>query len=257
MSLDAWHDPFRLDGSTSGVYVEVSFKGGRVGGDSPEIPFTFKLSLKRALLTIQLESPLEIERRSVARSIPSTAAELSSILKTKERAEISLGGKAKISPASFHLALSGESKSTDEVSREDEIKVIQTLPQIIVSPRPVSSRSYSWHLESSYNPSLQGQPWHPADEPRFRIKAIDNIQKIFPTIKVVVSCALEDIIIEDIKLKSDGLGQSIKNIIFNNINEAAAIQHLKLVLKNSDLEPSAMDNRFSDLIIANVLAMSE
>lgn len=52
LSLDAWHDPFRCNGETSGVFVELSFHEGRLGGEESNIPFTFKIELKRALLTV-------------------------------------------------------------------------------------------------------------------------------------------------------------------------------------------------------------
>jgi hypothetical protein len=54
LSLDAWHEPFRCDGETSGVFVELSFHEGRLGGDDAAMPVTFKIELKRALLTVRL-----------------------------------------------------------------------------------------------------------------------------------------------------------------------------------------------------------
>src|SRR6478672_4710428 len=106
LSLDAWHEPFQCDGNTSGVFVELSFHEGRLGGEAG-IPFTFKVELRRALLTVRLEAPLEIDRRNVARSIPETDVELRRIKSAKAHAEASLSAKAKLSPRDMALALSG------------------------------------------------------------------------------------------------------------------------------------------------------
>lgn len=74
LRLDAWHKPLRTDGGTSSVYVELSFEEGRLGGDA-DLPFTFRVRLKRALLTIEVEEPLKIDRASIARPIPKSEVE--------------------------------------------------------------------------------------------------------------------------------------------------------------------------------------
>jgi hypothetical protein len=257
LSLDAWHDPFCVDGTTSAVYVELSFKEGRLGGDDSEFPFTFKLGLRKALLTVELESPLEIDRRSIARSVPEAAVELSRILSAKEIAERQIAGRAALSPAALHLAISGEAKKLSQVSRDDQMRIVQTVPEILVQPRPEDSRSYSWALEPSFSPTLKGQPWHPVDAPRIRMKSPALLAKIMPSVKVNVTCALEDVLISDILPKEDTLNGKIREIVYKDINVAAAVQHLKLVLRDADLEPGMFDNRFSNLIIASILAAPE
>lgn len=257
LSLDAWHDPLRVDGTTSAVYVELTFSEGRIGGNDSKIPFTFRLSLKRALLTINVEDSLSIDRASIARSIPSAQVELSKVLTAKQLAESSLVGKAKLSPAALHIALSGEAKRESAVSQEDQVRIVQTIPETIVTPKPNGNQSYSWDLQPSFNPTLQNQPWHPIDAPRLRIKPRGKLGKILPTVNVTVNCALEDIEISELKLKNDDLNSKIRNLVHKDVNEAAAIQHLKMTLAEADLEPSELDNRFSNLLIANVLALSQ
>ncbi len=257
LSLDAWHDPLRVDGTSSAVYVELTFSEGRIGGNDAQIPFTFRLSLKKALLTIKVEDSLAIDRTSIARSIPQAQVELSKIMSAKQLAESSLVGKAKISPASLHVALTGDMKRESAVSQEDQLHLIQTVPETLVTPRANGNNSYSWELQPSFNPTLQNQPWHPVDAPRMKIKPRGKLGKILPTVSVTVSCAVEDMDISELKPKSDTINGKIRNLIHNDVSQAAAIQHLKIILSEADLEPSEMDNRFSNFLIANVLALSE
>jgi hypothetical protein len=257
LSIDAWHEPFRLDGATSAVHVELSFSEGRLGGDDADFPFTFKLALKRALLTIKVERPLSLDRRSVARSKPSIDAERTMILALRESAKANIAANGKITPATIHLAISGEAKAEEEVTSEERVKVVQSIPAIVVSPKPIDSGSYSWDIIPGHSETLHGQPWDPIDEPRLRVKVDGNLPKIEPVISITVTCALEDIEISELVPKRQDLNDRLRSIIHNDISKKAAIQYLKRVLLNADLEAGLLDNRFSDLLVADILALSE
>jgi hypothetical protein len=257
MSIDAWHDPFQIDGRTSAVHVEVSFQQGRLGGDDPELPFTFRIALKRALLTVHLESPLSIQRSSVARDIPQDSAELSKILSAKKVAKSAFSTKGSINPATLSLGLSGMTSSEREATREEQVKVVQQLPRIIATSRPGGANEYSWDLQPTFDQYLDGQPWDPAAEPRLKARHPSTRGKIDPVIKITLSCALEDLSITDLTPKPVGLIESVKQVLANDISYAAAVQFLKRALVSADLHVGHVDNRFSDLLIADVLAKEE
>ncbi|HEX8573880.1 MAG TPA: hypothetical protein VF759_14140 [Allosphingosinicella sp.] len=235
----------------------MSFTEGRLGGSSADFPFTFKVSLKRALLTVRLEAPLEIDRKTVARGVPSAEVELSKILGIKSAAKSNTELAGKLSPATFHLAATGAVASEDCVTQEEQIKIVQSVPEILVSPIPGDARSYSWELQPSYRETLKGQPWNPVDSPRFRLKSLSNTSPLPPTITVEVTCALEDLDISDLQPKDRGVMSNLKSLVLNEVSEAAAIQHLKLILHDANLEPGHIDNRFASLLIANILAIPE
>lgn len=258
LSVDAWHEPFRVDGTTSAVHVELSFTEGRIGGSDQEFPFTFKVSLKQALLTVSVEQPLEIDRRSIARSIPEAEVELTRLRAARDTAESRLSGKAKLTPALFGAALTGEASRKEELTEQDTLKIVQSVPEILVSPLPRSSQEYAWELVPTYRDGLRGQPWDPVDSPRLRVSPSSaTLPALLPTVSVRVSCALEDLEISDLVPKKNGLSSMVRDLIFNDINKAAAIQHLKRVLQEADLEPGTLDNRFSDILLASVLAAQE
>lgn len=253
LSLDAWHDAIQAGGNSAAVYVELSFHEGRLGGKDADFPFTFKVNLKRALVTVRLEHPLELERRSIARSIPETEVELVRLRAAKESAVTRAGGSARLTPAAMHLALHAETAADKTVSAQDELRVVQTLPETLVSPRPIDQRSYSWEVEPTYRPFLRGQPWHPIESPRLSAVPPAQPSPIMPAMTVDVSCSLDDVDISDLTPKKESLLAKLSGI--GEVNKAAAIHHLKRVLSDAELHPGQLDNRFSDLLLASVIAI--
>lgn len=253
LSLDAWHDPIRTTGESASVYVELSFHEGRLGGKHADFPFTFKVNLRRALVTVRLEAPLELERRSVARSVPEREIELTRLRAAKDTAIRKAGGNAKLTPAALHFVINAQASSSKTITEDDELKIVESLPETLVSPRPVDQRSYSWEVEPTYRPFLRGQPWHPIDSPRLGVMHPATPARIDPAITVDVSCNLEDVDIDDLIPKNDGLLSRLGSI--GEVNKAAVVQHLKRVLSEAELHPSSIDNRFSELVIASVIAL--
>jgi hypothetical protein len=256
LSLDAWHDPFQI-GTSSAVFVDLTFKEGRLGGSDPEIPFTFKVCLKKALLSIDLEEPLEIDRKTIARDVPGAEIEVSRIIAAKKTAERSLGASASLSPEKLRASIMGFLSSKKEISKEDVIKMSQKIPEILTIPQAESEHRYNWAMEPSWEQHLSGQPWNPVEYPRIKIKPPKILSAVMPAIRVSISCALEDVDIIDIQPKDKSISSKLKEIKSNQINISAAQQHLKMVLRDSDLEPESIDNRFLSLIIANILATEE
>lgn len=253
ISLDAWHEPFKIDQETYGVFAEVSFSEGRIGGDDPEIPFTFNVSLKKALLTIKLEQPLRIDKKTVARGIPSKQAEYTQVVRAKDEARRHVGISGKITPALIGAALQGDVSKSSEVSKETEIRVMQEIPEILVTARPEGNHAYSWELEPLLNERLKGQPWNPVEQARMRVILPDKFG-VSPAIRVEIRCALEDLSISGLKPKRPDFVEKYLNVPRPDINEAAAIQHLKKLLTMVELYPGAMDNRFNTVILADVIA---
>ena len=254
LAIDAWHEPFRYDGGTASVHVEMSFRNGRLGGDDAEFPFTFNIALKRALLTIHVETPLAIDRTTIARSIPKDQSEWSKIVALREGAkrEASVGGR--VSPKSISMVMTGGLKTNQETSKDEELKIIQNIPRILASPIPRGPNEYAWEIIPGHEEFLTGQPWHPVDEPRLHVKPLDVRKAIDPVIKITVACAIADLEITDFELKQSNLKNIAKGLMLNTMNKAAAIQHLKLTLMERHLEVGSLDDRFSDMLIADVLA---
>ncbi len=254
LAIDAWHKPLRYDGGTSSVHVDLSFHEGRIGGDDPAIPFVFRVRLKKATLSVKVEQPLKIDRDSVARSIPVATAEHKRIVSLKESAKMNANAGGKITTKSLMIAAGASASAGRDTLREEEVRFMQEIPRILATPKPKSAGEYAWELSASQADTMDGPPWNAKDEPRLSIKSLLIRQRIDPTIKIAVSCRLEDIVIDDLRLKDNGIMSAIKHVIFSPINEAAAIQQLKLTLRDANLEFGEMNDIFSEILIADVLA---
>lgn len=201
LAVDAWHKPIRTDGHSASVHVELSFHEGRIGGDRPEIPFTFRVQLKKALLSVVLERPLEIDRNSVARTVPINTLEHTRLIQLKDQARrsASLKGIVNLNALKAEGGLSADAE-TSKVA-EDNLRFVSHIPNIIATPKPGGSGKFSWELLPGQTEMLTGEPWNPVEEPRLSIRSLLELPKIDPAVKVIVSCKFEDIHIDEIRLK--------------------------------------------------------
>ncbi len=253
LSIDAWHSEFTSNSSEAKVYVEMSFQQGRIGGDVPSLPFTFSIRLKKARLSIKVNSPLVINKKSISRGIPDSVVELTRLKNIKTISSSVGEASASVSLAKYFIAMSGSAKKESEVTLEEQAKIIQHVPAMLVKPIPGNEREYCWEIEPSYANFLDGQPWDPVDKPRLTVRSDREIED--PLIKVFVSCKREDLEIDDLVLKDDCLDAKLNQILYREMNKAAAIQHIKHILEFAQLEPGALDNRFSSVILADLIAM--
>jgi hypothetical protein len=198
---------------------------------------------------------LEIDRKSIARGVPADEADLSKTLAIREATKNNSEAKGRITPASMHLSATASTKAEKDVSKEDELRIVQRIPRILATPIPGGSAEYSWELVPGYQEALEGQPWDPVLSPRFSMKPLVSSSAIDPSIKVLVSCRLEDLDIDDLTPKKRGIGPALKEIIFNEINKAAAIQQIKHALKEAQLEFGALDDRFSRFLVADAVSV--
>ncbi|HEY5723527.1 MAG TPA: hypothetical protein VIT45_14525 [Allosphingosinicella sp.] len=173
----------------------------------------------------------------------------------KDAAISELSGSARLTPTALALALGATGKRAAELQAEDKMSLVQNLPETLVTPRPGGGREYSWDLEPTFRETLRGQPWDPVESPRLHVRCATRLPALPPTIKVEVSCSLCDVEITELELKDESIKGVMKSMVSNSMNEAAAIQHLKLILRDADLEPHALDNRFSELLLASIIAV--
>jgi len=256
LSIDAWRSQASSNAKEAKVHVELAFHHGRLGGDDFSIPFTFSIYLKRAVLSIQVSSPLKIDRDSIARGVPEKEVELTKLRNIRESIVTSGSGRLSINPAIFFAQMSGGVKSAKEITLEEQSKVIETVPPILIRPSPTGMRGeYRWELEPSYLPYLDGQPWDPVGSPRLSIQDLTEAGDE-ALVKVFVSCKLEDIEIKDLKLKDGCFDAKLSQAIYGDMNRAAAVQYIKHALRYASLEPGMLDNRFSSVLLADILAIS-
>jgi hypothetical protein len=194
----------------------------------------------------------------VARNIPETQVQQSRIRAIRDSASASLKAGAKLGPSIFSGGIQGDLTAAHNSSKEEVLRVVQTVPPILSIAEPHGPNEYRWTLEPSYLDSLLGQPWDPSIQPRLSAKYdISKISKIDPVISVDLSCAVEDLDICDIAPKDPSLAARVDEMLYGDPRLAAAKQHIRNILRKADLQPSAMDNRFMSLTLASVISAAE
>jgi hypothetical protein len=257
-SLDAWHSPIKTGAGKTQVSVELTFKEGRLGGDDEDFPFTFKMALKRATLSVSVEEPLLIDRRSIARNVPEALIEQTKIRSLREKMQANMGGKTTFGTDGLSSNFSIGANSSFAGANAEETKLVQMVPPILVVSEPYGAQEYRWTFEPSFTATLLGQPWDPVSEPRLAARYdFAEPPKICPEVEVTLTCKLSDVMIEDIQPKDPSVRDRLKGRYSYDARNSAAQQHLKQVLRVANLEPGSMDNRFSGLVLATVMSASE
>tara|TARA_R110002124_G_scaffold263786_1_gene430274 strand:+ start:331 stop:1128 length:798 start_codon:yes stop_codon:yes gene_type:complete len=258
VALDAWHSPVKKTRDSIEVYVDLAFKDGRMGGEDIDFPFTFRVALKRAKLVLKAPEPLSIIRKTIARDIPLVEAERTQIKMVRDEIISSKEGELALNAHNFAARLSASKSKNSASSKADVLKVVQTIPLIMVAGEPQGSNAHTWSFQPTYSSFLSGSPWDPIANPRFSGRYdYKNYMKNEPVINASITCALEDLIVSDIEMKNKNLSNSIKNLTGYEKRMAAARQHIKQLLHRINLEPGRMDNRFASLLIASAIAVEE
>lgn len=258
VAIDAWHQPIKINDYTASVHVDITFKQGRIGGNDDRFPFTFRISLKRATLLVSVERPLEVDRKSISRNIPEAQVEHSRIKMARDSAISKLAAGVRLTPSHIAAHINASSSLKSEEYEHSEKKITESMPQTLVTYEPSDRSLYKWNLTPVYDDELSGQPWDPIDAPRLSLGYPNKIETIDSVIKAEIFCALEDIEISDIEPKiKPTLADKVKDFVFGDENRAVAIQHIKLILADANLEPSNLDNRFSEVLLASVIAIED
>jgi len=83
---------------------------------------------------------------------------------------------------------------------------------MIVVQSQTADGHYPWTVESPRSSVLVGRPWDANKQPRLKLvdKRKDRSKGIPPTVRVEVRCRREDLIIENLEIKDEGLWASVK-----------------------------------------------
>lgn len=117
---------------------------------------------------------------------------------------------------------------------------------------------YRWTIKPSAGKFLQGRPWDAEKNPRLRIvdKRKDPAKSIPPSVRVEVRCRREDLLVEDLQIKDDGIWEAAKKRLGFNNRMAAAISYIQNRLTEEGLEVGNIEDDFGHLTLASVTAQS-
>lgn len=256
VSVDAWHEPFAGGVTHVDLHADVVFGKARVGSDD-DAPVRFRLSVRRAevVVVVPEHEPVQVVKASVSRDGPIMEGR---VHQTKERHN-RVGGSLRISagghlpPAALGaISLAGESQSTKVVE-----STVPLLSMLALQSRDADG-NYRWLIESQETTFLAGRPWS-ASAPRMTLadRRIDKRRSLPPCVRVEVRCRREDLLIEDVEVKDEGIWIAAASKVGFVNRMAAAVSYLRMALADHGLGVGRIDDPFSQVVLASVLAEGE
>ena len=251
ISIEAWHSAFCTENCSASIHVDLSFLQAKMGQDSTS-PVRFEVSSRRAKLAFVIpeNEPLAVIQRSVARESPMKGS-ITTSSTTSVDTGVSAAGRLSLSASpsggvetSANFDISDKSVATVNVSGE--------VSQFAVRQYNSDGR-HSWEISPITGQKLAGKVWNPVQEPRLSVKHTAPKSKIDPVCRVQVSCKKDDIVIDKIEIKK---GVSLKDRFKSN-REAAASAFLRKILSQHGLEYGDFDEKFSDVMMADVAVQKE
>jgi hypothetical protein len=256
ISIDAWHSEFTDEHPTADLHADLVFMTARLGGEE-ESKVRFRLSLKRAeLIVIIPESePVAVDKLSVSRDGDPETLKHRTTTETKSEAKIAGEIGLNISPNAGSSSLSIDAGGSKQKTETENFECDSTINKIKVVQSKTANGSYRWTVESRDGRALDGRPW-PANKHRLKIidKRKNKISDIPPTVHIEIRCAREDLIIENIEIKEKNMIQNMIPAKKNNL--AAAEAYIRDYLARAGLEVGRIDDKFSELTLANIIPES-
>ncbi len=261
VSVDAWHQSFNSERREVDLKVDVVFSEGRVGGEASS-PVQFRLRLRKAILMVITPEtePVDVVRESIRREHEDSFTEWSEETVRKKNLSASAGLELSLSKAGAsggaEVGLKGKNEASSTLK---EIRSGKIQPMKTIFRYDNIENTYTWVIDCDSAEHLDGRAWDANTSPLLRLKDIrtDPGRGIAPSVRVGVKCLREDLIITDIRLKSD---ISMKEKILGNedkIKLKAAEAYIRTKLCEVGLDVGDLGNDFARVILMDVSAKTE
>jgi hypothetical protein len=259
VSIDAWHDRFDSRHSTVDLHADVVFGVARVGGEI-DSPIRFRLSVKRAELVVVIPEtePVSVNPKSVAREVAEPQGHLTEIIEQKTQAHSKGKLSAGISPNKVSGSISAEAEANAAMSSSKKLKISSTVRFMTVTTSKTEEGYYRWLIRPSTTAVLEGSPWDASNEPRLKLidQRKDRSKGIPPTVRVEVRCRREDLVIEGLEAKDEGIWGATKSRLGFRNRMAAAISYIRDRLSEEGLEVNNIEDIFGQVTLGSVTAES-
>lgn len=259
VTVDAWHDSFGEDRSRADLHADVTFGIARVGGEA-ESPVRFRLSVRQAELVVVIpeSEPVSVDPKSVNREISDQQGRLIEIVEQAATARAKAGLAASMSATGLGASTSVEAEAEGSISTNKKLEISTNLQFMMVTSSKTADGHYRWLIRPTNAKILEGRPWDVAAQPRLTLldRRKDRTKSIPPTVRVEVRCRREDLSIEDLEIKNEGIWAAAKRRFGFKNRVAAAESYIRDRLSAEGLEVKNIDDIFGQLTLGSVTAES-
>jgi hypothetical protein len=259
VTIDAWHDTFDGMRSKADLHADVVFGTARVGAERTS-PVRFRLSVKRAEIVVVIpeSEPVSVDVKSVSREAPRPSGQLTEVLERETQRHAKGEISASIAPSSLQASASIGAGAQATLSTRKKVEISAVIDFMVVTNSKTEEGHYRWVVRPSTGRTLEGRPWDAEKNPRLRIidERKDPTKSIPPTVRVEVHCRREDLLIEDLEIKDEGIWQAAKSRFGFSNRMAAAVSYIQDQLAGEGLEVKNIEDIFGHVTLASVIAQS-
>jgi len=257
VAIDAWHANFDGTSSHADLHADVVFGTARVGGES-DSPVRFRLSVKRAEIVIVIpeSEPVSVDTKSVSRDAPDQQGRLTEIVERTTEAHGKGTASASVGLTKFETSASAEAAIRGSLSTSQRSEISATIQFMDVTSSKTEDGHYRWIVQPNTKETLQGRPWNAAKQPRLTLvdRRKDRTKGIPPTVRVEVRCRREDLVIDDLEIKDEGIWDAAKRSVGFKNKLAAAASYIRDRLVAEGLEVSNIEDIFGRVTLGSTTA---
>lgn len=254
LSVDSWYTRSSADGSFD-IFVDISFRSARIGGDNKDEDLLFDLAIRKAELCffVEDESRAKIVKRTVKNfpgSIVSTEVESNQIHRSRNisgsaQTAISAGGRAIGIEAGYSLKANTDRNQEKTIESEGEGAVVAELHF-----SPVGG--YRWEISPRGRDILLGRGWSRTDS-LLSMKSDSKVDMERAGIRVEISCRQDDVVVNNLRTKTKA--NIWKAWTEPSPKRLVALQYIQKCLQSGGLEFRDVSNPYCRLTIGDSLVI--
>lgn len=255
VSIDAWTGEFSEKTEVS-FHADVVFGSARVGGEA-ESPVRFKLSVKRAeiVLVIPEFEPVSVNPRTVFRGTPEPEVQVTTLEERSTNANAKGGFGVKASESAMSAKVEIGASGETSITAKRKIETASSVHPMHVKQSKSAEGYYRWEIKSTNQKSLDGRPWD-SSEPNARL--VDQRAKgsasVPPAVSVEVRCRREDLVIDALEIKDEGLMDKLREQVGFKNRMAAAVSYIRDELLREGLYVGNIEDAFGQLTLGSAIA---
>ncbi len=237
----------------------LSLERPEFGGET-QSPVRFRLSVRRAeiIVVIPNSEPVVVDRKSVSRDTPELEGHLTLVVERSAEANLKTAASASVSSSRVGASVKADADAKVSHAASEKLEVSAIIRFLAVTQSKTADGNYRWQIESRTGFALDGRPWDAVKQPRLRLidQRKDRDKGIPPTVRVEVRCRREDLLIEDLEIKDEGLWEAAKRRAGFRNRLAAAESYIRDHLSQEGLEVKNIEDIFGTVTLASATAES-
>lgn len=252
ISVFGWYTKFD-DAGEAHVHVDINFDVAKFGGAAAD-KVQFELEFSRVEVIVFCGDGVAPIRSSIARVLNVRDYEVRVVEELKSEGSVGAAFAASTSKApSFEANASGAiSKTQTKTSERTEVA-----STVVIRHGMHGNRHPYWQIRESSGAALSGAPWDPVNEPRFKFTFVESKIDPDPNLRVVLKCRTEDLIIKNIKIKSEEKNLLSLKTKSPTANRIAAEQFLRDLILKEGLPMPVLEQAFGEVTVADVVLTLE